>query len=238
MTSIRGRIHELMNVDASIPIVNETVTDLWSVCKINETIMPTYFTNTKKEPYESPNGMIFYDSPVDFANYNIILCAAFIIFGIISNKMIGQDYKIISKGGKATQLALGAMKEVNKYITEDIDLLITPNDNIDYNEINVKNLAGHIAHLVKWFLNSSKPHFVISVQAPNPENIRANPFIFKLSYVKTIPNSFKQFSDIDFKELTEITKEFLETNYDRLKLNLDNWILNNKNWYKTEYWIN
>ena len=34
------------------------------------------------------------------------------------------DYKLVFKGGKATQLVLGGMKETTKYITEDIDLLI------------------------------------------------------------------------------------------------------------------
>lgn len=209
MISIRNKIHEMMNIDASIPIENDNITELWSVCKINETIIPTYFTKTKNELYSSPSGMFFKDLNTDFARFNIILCAALIIFGIISNKMIGQDYKLVFKGGKATQLVLGGMKETTKYITEDIDLLIMPNKDIEYNEINVKNLAGHLAYLIKWFLNSIEQHFIISVQPPNPQNIRANPFIYKLSYNKfNQPNRFKQFSDIDFKEVPEIIKEY------------------------------
>jgi len=209
MISIRNKIHEMMNIDASIPIENDNITELWSVCKINETIIPTYFTKTKNELYSSPSGMFFKDLNTDFARFNIILCAALIIFGIISNKMIGQNYKLIFKGGKATQLVLGGMKETTKYITEDIDLLIMPNKDIEYNEINVKNLAGHLAYLIKWFLNSIEQHFIISVQPPNPQNIRANPFIYKLSYNKfNQPNRFKQFSDIDFKEVPEIIKEY------------------------------
>lgn len=209
MITIRNKIHEMMNADASIPVENDNINELWSVCKINETIIPTYFTKTKNELYSSQTGMFFKDLNIDFSHFNIILCAALIIFGIISNKMIGQDYKLIFKGGKATQLVLGGMKETTKYITEDIDLLIMPNKDIEYNEINVKNLAGHLAYLVRWFLNSTEPYFNVSVQAPNPQNIRANPFIFKLSYGKfKQPNRFKQFSDIDFKEVPEIIKEF------------------------------
>jgi len=199
----------MMNADASIPVENDNITELWSVCKINETIIPTYFTKTKNELYSTQSGMFFKDQDIDFTRYNIILCASLIIFGIISNKMIGQDYKLIFKGGKATQLVLGKIKETNKYITEDIDLLIMPNMDIEYNEINVKNLAGHLAYLIKWFLNSQDPHFVVSVQEPNPQNIRANPFIFKLSYGKfKQPHRFKQFSDIDFKEVPENIKEY------------------------------
>jgi hypothetical protein len=217
LTVIRNRITYMMNMDSSIPINNGEVTDLWSVCKINQAIIPTYFTQIINTPYQSGN--IFYsDQNIDFSNYNIILCASLLLFGIISNKMNGQDYEPIFKGGKAIQLELAGIQESETYKTEDIDLLVMTKKNIIYDENNVKNVTGHIAYLIKWFLNT--PTTIISVQAPNPVNKRANPFIFKLSYVKTskkydyrtntMLNDYKQFSDIDFRDVPERIKPFFE----------------------------
>ena len=132
--------------------------------------------------------------------------------------MVGQDYIPIFKGGKAIQLELAGIQETSTYKTEDIDLLVMPKKNMIYDENNVKNLTGHIAYLIKWFLNA--PTSIISVQAPNILNTRANPFIFKLSYVKTskkydrkygMINDYKQFSDIDFRDIPQTIKPFFET---------------------------
>lgn len=219
MLTIRQKINEMMNSDGNIPIINKEVTELWSVCKINQTIIPTYFTPTKNEPYESFGSWIG-DPDIDFSHYNIVLCAALIVFGIISNKMIGQDYKLIFKGGKAIQLVLAGMPETSSYKTEDIDLLIIPDTDIPYVEENVKNLSGHLAYLIRWFLNTPETQYSVSVQAPNPSNTRANPFIFKLSYLKVtkkadfkrqiMVDDFKQFSDIDFKETPTSIKPYFE----------------------------
>jgi len=92
MLSIRNKINEMMNSDGNIPINNKEVSQLWSVCAINKSIIPTYFTPTKNELYESFGNYIS-DTDIDFSHYNIVLCAALIVFGIISDKMIGQDYK-------------------------------------------------------------------------------------------------------------------------------------------------
>ena len=223
MLSIRTKINEMMNSDGNIPISNKEVSELWSVCKINQAIIPTYFTPTKNEPYDS-FGTYMMDQDVDFSHYNIVLCAALIVFGIISEKMIGQDYKVIFKGGKAIQLVLAGMPETSAYKTEDIDVLIMPDTNVPYVESTVKNLSGHLAYLIRWFLNTPETQYKVSVQAPNPSNTRANPFIFKLSYVKVIQkrdfrkqimvDDFKQFSDIDFKETPVSIKPYFEKSID------------------------
>jgi hypothetical protein len=142
------------------------------------------------------------------------------VFGIISEKMIGQDYKVIFKGGKAIQLVLAGMPETSVYKTEDIDVLIMPDIDIPYVESIVKNLSGHLAYLIRWFLNTPETQYNVSVQAPNPLNTRANPFIFKLSYSKVtqkrdyrrqlMVDDFKQFSDIDFKETPTSVKLYFE----------------------------
>ena len=223
MLSIRTKINEMMNSDGNIPITNKEVSELWSVCKINQSIIPTYFTPTKNEPYDS-FGTFMMDQDIDFSHYNIVLCAALIVFGIISEKMIGQDYKVIFKGGKAIQLVLAGMPETSAYKTEDIDVLIMPDTDIPYVESIVKNLSGHLAYLIRWFLNTPETQYKISVQAPNPSNTRANPFIFKLSYLKVIQkrdykrqlmvDDFKQFSDIDFKETPLSIKPYFEKSID------------------------
>ena len=219
MITIRQKINEMMNSDGNIPINNKEVTELWSVCKINQSMIPTYFTPTKNEPYESFGNFIG-DQDVDFSHFNIVLCAALIVFGLISQKMVGQDYKLIFKGGKAIQLELAGTPETASYKSEDIDVLILPETDIPYNELNVKNLSGQLAYLVRWFLNTPETQYKVSVQVPNPENTRANPFIFKLSYVKVIQkrdyrkqmmvDDFKQFSDIDFKDVPQNIKLFFE----------------------------
>jgi hypothetical protein len=219
MITIRQKINDMMNSDGNIPINNKEVTELWSVCKINQAMIPTYFTPTKNEPYES-FGYFIGDQDVDFSHFNIVLCAALIVFGLISQKMVGQDYKLIFKGGKAIQLELAGTPETASYKSEDIDVLILPETDIPYNELNVKNLSGHLAYLVRWFLNTPETQYKVSVQVPNPENTRANPFIFKLSYVKVIQkrdyrkqmmvDDFKQFSDIDFKDVPQNIKLFFE----------------------------
>jgi hypothetical protein len=223
MLSIRTKINEMMNSDGNIPITQKEVSELWSVCKINQSIIPTYFTPTKNEPYDS-FGTFMIDQDIDFSHYNIVLCAALIVFGIISHKMIGQDYKVIFKGGKAIQLVLAGMPETSAYKTEDIDVLIMPDTDIAYVELVVKNLSGHLAYLIRWFLNTPETQYKVSVQVPNPSNTRANPFIFKLSYVKVLKkqdfrrqimvDDFKQFSDIDFKETPIIVKPYFEKSID------------------------
>jgi hypothetical protein len=223
MLSIRTKINEMMNSDGNIPIQNSEVTQLWSVCKINQSLIPTYFTPTKNDFYES-FGLYSRDQDIDFSHYNIVLCAALIVFGIILNKMIGQDYKPIFKGGKAIQLVLAGMPESSMYKSEDIDVLIMPDTSIPYVEANVKNLAGHLSYLVRWFLNTPETQYSVSVQVPNPLNARANPFIFKLSYLKVIKkqdfrrrimvDDFRQFSDIDFKETPLNIKPYFENSID------------------------
>ena len=92
---------------------------------------------------------------------------------------------------------------------------------IPYNQENIKNLSGHIAFLIKWFLHIPNSPFNISILEPNPENKRTNPYIYKLSYLKQtkkrdykrqiMVDDFKPFSDIDFKETPEPIKPFFDT---------------------------
>ena len=213
MFAIRKLINDIMNADGNIALTNNKITRSWSICEIVKKIIPTFYTPIENNPY-SLFGTLFKDTDVDFTKFNVLLCSAFIIFGIISYKMIGQDYKMLFKGGKAIQLALSRIPNMSEYRSDDIDVLIMPDKDIPYDVKHIKKLAGHLAYLVRWFLNIPEPEsgYKVSVQVPNPENIRANQYIFKLSYIKSLKirnykkniliDDYKQFVDIDFKEVS------------------------------------
>ena len=219
MHILRENIHTMMIKDSRIRIQDTKLTEMWSICKIIQTLIPTYYVPTIFNPVlptAAHTGPLYVESSTDFSNYNILLCAALLVFGIISKKMVHQDYKIIFKGGKAIQLVLGQITETNVYESEDIDVLVMPKD-IPYDGELVKNLSGHIGYLIKWFLNIRIPQPLperenildISVLAPNPRNPRANQYIFKLSYMQHV-GGFKPFSDIDFNEIPMKIKPFFE----------------------------
>jgi hypothetical protein len=217
LLGLKNKFKDMLVASNNITIVNREVSDIWPICKIVQTIIPTYYVETKNKMYES-FGSYLSDQDIDFSHYYIILCSALLIFGIISNKMEGQDYEILFKGGKAIQLSLAGIPNMEQYQSDDIDVLIMPSQNVDYNLSKVKALAGHIALLVQWILNQPDLNFKISVQSPNPSNPRSNQFIFKLSYIKSVQkrdyrrqmmvDDYRQFSDVDFKELPSIVKPF------------------------------
>lgn len=209
MIILRDKLRSMMESDRGIPM-DETdrtkISDIWSVCKILQRLIPTYFVPTKIE-VKQKYGTTIYENPTDFYQNNILLCAALLVFGIISYKMKFQDYELIFKGGKAIQLVLSSILGIDKYKSEDIDVLLMTKKDIEYNEINIKNLSGHIAYLIKWFLTTTSPN--ISILPPNPANPRANPFIFKVSYLRT-DRQFSPISDIDFRDIPQNIKSYFE----------------------------
>ena len=219
MVRLREKIHSMMIEDARISVRDSKWTQMWGLCQIIQTLIPTYYVPTEFNPSiptASHTGLLVVESPIDTSNYNILLCAALLVFGIISKKMEQEGYRIIFKGGKAIQLVLGQIMETDIYKSEDIDVLVMPKD-IVYNEEQVKNLSGHICYLVRWFLNITIPQHLpqrpniidISVLRPDPLNPRGNPYIFKLSYKKQF-GGFQAISDIDFKQIPENIKVFFD----------------------------
>ena len=86
----------------------------------------------------------------------------------------------------------------------------------------VKCIAGHIACLMQWFFSQE---MLVSIQKPDPNQPKTNQYIYKLSYVKRIRGrnetyrlEYKQFSDIDFREIPENVKQifgrFVEYTFD------------------------
>jgi len=230
LTTIRQILTEMINRDINIPIIKKSpdssykeVETMWSICQINQSLIPTYFVKTKNELYETFRMWVM-DTEQDFSNYNILLCAALIIFGIVTQKMREQDYNFVIKGGKAIQLVLSDIQESEIYKSEDIDLLILPKDYIAYDENVVKNLAANLAYLTKWFLSGNINNLNISIQSPGPNNPATNQYIYKLSYLKNNKkrvfnkkenrmvemNDYKPFTDIDFKRITEPVSSFFK----------------------------
>lgn len=207
LTNIKNKLQEMMNNDRQIPFVNYELDHIYSVCDIVKIIIPSFYVSSKNEPIYKEN-MISQESNLDFSNYNIILCASMLLYGIISKKMEGQDYSILFKGGKAIQLVVPEV-----YESEDIDLVVIPAEGIIYNINTVKCISGHIACLIQWFFNIEGKEMIVSIQNPDPAQPKTNQYIYKLAYIKTTRGSsryrleYKQFSDIDFREIPENVKQ-------------------------------
>ena len=187
MVSLRDKIQSLFG-DPTLKSPTDS-----NICRIIRDMIPTYRVPEEINP--------------DLINYNVTLCATMFIFGIMTKLMENQEYNIIFKGGKAVQMVLSIINPNYVYVSEDIDVLLKPNTDVMYNRDRIKNLAGHLSYLIKWFLND-KTSQGISILPPNPENLKANQDIFKISYKGYGIESFKAISDIDFKEISRYDKQF------------------------------
>lgn len=187
MVSLRDKI-QLLFGDPTLKYPTDSI-----ICRIITNMIPTYRVPEEINP--------------DLINYNVTLCATMFIFGIMTKLMENQEYNIIFKGGKAVQMVLSIINPNYVYASEDIDVLLKPNTDVMYNRDRIKNLAGHLSYLIKWFLNG-KTSQGISILPPNPENLKANQDIFKISYKGYGTESFKAISDIDFKEISSYDKQF------------------------------
>jgi len=230
LISLRDKIKDALAKDNMIPMAKNEIQNIWSICEMVQTMIPTYYVPTKNAPYWHGNTM-YADKPIDFTRFNMTLCTCLIIFGILSDKMAGQDYEFIFKGGKAIQLELGQISGNPQYISEDIDILVRPAQGIAYNSDVAKNLASHIGYLIKWFLtyielptellkDDTKPVSLnIAVALPDVQDnticdstSKSNPNIVKISYNKIATRICKALADIDFKETpAEVSSYFEKT---------------------------
>ena len=230
LISLRDKIRDALALDNVIPMAKNEIQNIWSICEMVQTMIPTYYVPTKNAPYWIGNTM-YADKPIDFTRFNMTLCTCLIIFGILSERMSGQEYEFIFKGGKAIQLELGQISGNPQYISEDIDILVRPAQGIAYNRDVAKNLASHIGYLIKWFLtyidlptevlkDETKPvSLTIAVALPDVQDnticdstAKANPNIVKISYNKIATRICKAFADIDFKETpAEVSPYFEKT---------------------------
>lgn len=230
LITLRDKIRDALVQDNVIPMAKNEIQNIWSICEMVQTMIPTYYVPTKNAPYWHGNTM-YADKPIDFTRFNMTLCTCLIIFGILSERMTGQDYEFIFKGGKAIQLELGQIAGNPQYISEDIDILVRPTHGISYNRDVAKNLASHIGYLIRWFLtyielptellkDDTKPVSLnIAVALPDVHDnticdstSKANPNIVKISYNKIATRICKALADIDFKETpAEVSTYFEKT---------------------------
>lgn len=139
-----------------------------------------------------------YTNPPENRTYNIMNCAVFLLMGIISAKLDNQKYNMILKGGKAVQLLLSQMRSRDQYYSEDVDILLIPNNGV-YHLEEMQILASHIALLINWFLAETTLPVFLKI----PSNTDINPYVTKISFKNSATNQFKVVSDIDIKPIPE-----------------------------------
>jgi len=181
----------------------------WSICNLAKSFLRTYDVPSEMVVDRQPNGSERLPHEPYFVIYNVLLCASFIVTGIVAHKMRGQDYEIALKGGKAVQILLDNTPDAPIYPSEDIDVIILPMKK-EYNLVEIKNVAGNFAHLLHWFLDM--PESAVNVSIQPPDKPRANPHLYKMSFGALYPAlyengvklvmKYKAIMDIDFKEMT------------------------------------
>jgi hypothetical protein len=181
------------------------------MCKIVKKVLPTYNASTDTKYKQNDKEVV--DTPQDIYEYNMLLCAIFIILGIITpffNQNTNSPYKIIMKGGKATQFLLHEFRKDNtKYITNDIDFLVVPKDDIDYNFYEIKYIATYISNIINQFLNvENKISILIPDHPQYITNPRINPYVIKVSYRKSSGTGFRALCDIGFDPIEPAISDF------------------------------
>jgi hypothetical protein len=169
------------------------------ICDILEEIIPSYMTKYTLSYSETAKTLI---------NVNILNCFITLFYGIILNRLYEtkQDYLFIFKGGRALQLSLVGIENIEKYFSEDTDILIIPNphEGDKYDIIKMENLSEHIAYLIKWMIPEEIN--VIVTLPTNPKNV--NKHITKLLY--NDKKIFKALSDIGFEEINQDIRKYFD----------------------------
>ena len=182
----------------------------FKICDLVEKIIPAYVTKYSLQYRETVKTLV---------NVNILNCFITLLYSIILYKLADteQDYLFMFKGGRALQLSLVDMPDVGTYFSEDTDILVIPNKktNSVYNLELMRNLSGHIAYLVKWFI-PEEINVIVSLSS-NPKN--TNKDIIKLVY--NDGKIFKALSDIGFGEIHEDIKKYFDNlSYSRFYLDI------------------
>lgn len=207
LIALKNQLQDMIRPAGSYNIANN------NICTTMKEKLPTYHVPDKPE-IKVVNGTTVYANEPNFYYYNTILCAAFILFALLANKMENQrdcNYKLLFKGGKAIQLVLRTILSAceptsyghsvlsNLHRSADIDVLLIPKPTSIYNTEEVKTLAINISELIKWFLDSDTT--TISFLTPDDKRNK-NKTICKLAVMfGTIAYPF---SDIDFSIISPI----------------------------------
>ena len=200
---LKRKIRELLSQDEINNVINKQSYNKnpWTTCEILEKMFPAYYT--KKNPELELKTQ---EQQLDFVNTNTALCIILLLLGMISYKMEGQDYNFIFKGGKSVQFVLSEIQNTSKYMSDDIDILLTHNDNVVYDARKMGNLAAHISFLIKWFLEGA---INISLELPNTNVKTLGKDIIKISYLG-FSGRYKALCDVGFGKTSEIVRPYFE----------------------------
>ena len=201
--ALREKIRELLSQDDIHKVIYRKgfKPNAWSTCEMVESMFPAYYTKQNPEFQLKTQ-----EQQMDFVNTNTALCIILLLLGIISNTMNDQDYNFIFKGGKSVQFVLSEIKNTSKYISDDIDILITHNESIVYNEWKMRNVAEHISFLIKWFLEGI---INISLELPNTNVKTFGKDIVKISYLN-YSGRYTALCDVGFGNISENVRPYFE----------------------------
>jgi hypothetical protein len=166
------------------------------ICEILETIIPSYFTG--------------YSLGADkiSRNINILNCFVTLFYGILLYRLhqTKQEYLFTFKGGRALQLSLVGISDVEKYFSEDTDILIIPNseEGSKYDQLKMQNLSEHIGYLIKWMI-PEEMNIIVSLPT-NPKN--TNKDLTKILYNND--KLYKALSDIAFEEINQDIRKYFD----------------------------
>ena len=207
LMGLRDKFKGMIQDDLHIGMNIRAIEHKWELCKTVETMIPSFITPTVIIPKEE-HGTMVAENTEDFKRKNILLCSGLIFYGYLAKKMLGQDYKLLFKGGKAVQLVLEPI--FGKYDSEDIDVFLVHTEAFKYNLEESKNLAMHIGRLMEWFFNGAFHDSSIAsvISLLPPEKNTRNQNIVKLSYTKT-DGRYVAISDIDFKQVLDSVQSYL-----------------------------
>ncbi len=203
MFVLRERIRALLSQDEIHKVIYRKgfKPNAWSTCEMVESMFPAYYTRQNPEFQLKTQ-----EQQMDFVNTNTALCIILLLLGIISNTMNDQDYNFIFKGGKSVQFVLSEIKNTSKYISDDIDILITHNESIVYNEWKMRNVAEHISFLIKWFLEGI---INISLELSNTSVKTFGKDIVKISYLN-YSGRYTALCDVGFGKIGENVRPYFE----------------------------
>jgi hypothetical protein len=168
-----------------------------SICNVLQKYIKTYSSNT--EQVVSGVGNDNFDE-----QYNLYLCFIFIAFGLITQLLEFERYKVVFKGGKAIQLALLNKNSLEKHYSDDIDILIIPKE-IQYNQAEIITIAQHIRNFIMWL--APEPTQLIS-------KLDVSSYIIKISYNN---GKKKALVDIDYRRLPDYSIDFFR-NTEKIEL--------------------
>ncbi len=171
----------------------------FQICQLLETIIPGYRTRYMLSGPESVKTLV---------NTGVLNCFIMLLFGIVLYKLYDtqQDYVFMFKGGRAVQLSLVDIPKIESYHSDDADVLIIPNEQVQatYQESLMTNLSAHLGLLIKWMIPDDL-NIVVSLPVDQP---KINSDITKVLYKDD--KLYVALSDIGFGKIRPEVRPFFD----------------------------